>query len=177
MIVYLDLQVWIARPEEKKREEKKTERLPTTIMRCEQITQMETDAYLSSENVTFLYWRNYAGACRYNIVATCVCFRFFWFYLNFLLTRMTASVASTHHANVQKNSMRSWRWKEHDRHTLHTSTVDLLDLMKGSDVLSALPSEGVQTFRVACRSLLGAAGTALQQRNNIWSNIHQSVPH
>lgn len=53
---------------------------------------------------------------------------FFFFYLNFLLTRMTASVASTHHANVKKNSMLSWRWKERDRHTLRTLRRRIYDI-------------------------------------------------
>lgn len=46
--------------EKKKTRGKKNERLPTTIMRCEQTTQMETDAHPSRENLTFILWRNYA---------------------------------------------------------------------------------------------------------------------
>ncbi len=123
MIVYLDLQVWIARLEEKKkqREREKKQRLPTTIMRCEQITQMETDAHLSGENSIHIVTR----FCRSVQMQHCFNMRLlliFFFYWNFLLTRMTASVASTHHAHVPTHSTRSWRWRERDRHTLHSST-------------------------------------------------------
>ncbi len=107
--------------EKKQREREKKQRLPTTIMRSEQITQMETDAHLSGENSIHIVTR----FCRSVQMQHCINMRLLlicFFYWNFLLTRMTASVASTHHAHVPTHSTRSWRWRERDRHTLHSST-------------------------------------------------------
>lgn len=81
---------------------------------------------------------------------------FFSFIWTFLLARMTVvtSIVSLHRANVKKLYAFVNMKRDTQTYLIQTSTVDLLDLLKGWDVVSALPSEGVQTFRVACRSLL-----------------------
>lgn len=93
MIVYLDRQVWIARLQEKKREEKNDtsyNRCRATLQRCEH------HAHSSRDNVTFPPWRADARASGCNIVTLSLLwiFSFIW---TFLPTRSMGCDNCSHH--------------------------------------------------------------------------------
>ncbi len=167
MIVYLDLQVWIARLEEKKKTEREKKNRDFLQQSCDaNKSRRWKQTRISPEKIAFISWRDSAGACRCNIVSTCVCF---WF-SSFIGTFCSLEWLLASRQRIMHTSQRIPRDREDEESATDIPCTPRRGFLRFNERFwcsfgfAFLRREFRSSGSPACRSLLGAAGTATTAR-------------